>query len=59
MDLDLDQFIRQCPPPGMNEDVIKVCTGGLQGECIEARGVCCVWIYMHKRNVLRLRLVDR
>ena len=26
MDLDLDQFIRQCPPPGMNELIIKVQT---------------------------------
>ena len=24
MDQDLDQFIRQCPPPGMDDGVIKV-----------------------------------
>ena len=24
MDLDLDQFIKDCPPPGMNEDIVRV-----------------------------------
>lgn len=27
MDRDLDQFIKHCPPPGMEEDIIRVCEG--------------------------------
>ena len=40
MDLDLDQFIKDCPPPGMNEDIVRV------SECV----CVCVCVCVSERR---------